>query len=261
MKLRKRISKNHIPSLFTLINMFLGFLAILSIVEGYYIRGAYLIIAAGIFDVMDGKLARKLYGGSEFGSELDSLADLVSFCLAPAVLIWTLYARDLHPILGSLIAGAPLYFGALRLARFNVGQQTQPLSYYEGLPTPLSAVTIVAMVFYYEAQGQAGAAKVVLPMAMATSFLMISHIRYAKFPNLTFHAGLLNSLKILFVFALLGALPFFGGQIILPVAILFILHGLLRWLTRPDAEVGLSQRDLPEESLSGTFGQSVEKKV
>jgi len=261
MKLRKRISKNHIPSLFTLINMFLGFLAILSIVEGYYIRGAYLIIAASVFDVLDGKLARKLYGGSDFGSELDSLADLVSFCLAPAVLIWTLYARDLHPILGALIAGAPLYFGALRLARFNVGQQTSPLSYYEGLPTPINAVTVVAMVFYYEAQGHSGAAKVVLPVAVALAFLMVSHIRYAKFPNFTFHGGLLNSLKVLFAFALLAALPIFGGRILLPIAILYVLQGLLRWLTRLDTGADLPQRDVPQESLSGTFGQLTEKKV
>ena len=217
-------------------------------------------ISAGVFAVLDGKRARKLYGGSEFGSELDSLADLVSFCLAPAVLIWMLYARDLHPILGALIAGAPLYFGALRLARYNVGQQIQSRHYYAGLPTTINAVTVVAMVFYYEAQGHSGAAKVVLPIAMALSFLMVSHIRYAKFPNFTFHAGRLNSLKVLFAFALLAALPVFGGRILLPIAALYVLHGLLRWLTRSYAETALPQRDLPEESLSGTFGPSMEKK-
>ncbi|MCK4577255.1 MAG: CDP-alcohol phosphatidyltransferase family protein, partial [Candidatus Marinimicrobia bacterium] len=72
MKIKKPIKKDHIPSLFTLLNMFLGFLSIISAIEGFYLRAAYLIIAASIFDGMDGKLARWIQAPSKFGSELDS---------------------------------------------------------------------------------------------------------------------------------------------------------------------------------------------
>lgn len=238
MKLKKRINKHHIPSLFTLLNMFLGFLAIISVVEGNYIRAAYLIIGAAIFDALDGKLARWIQQPSQFGAELDSLADTVSFCLAPALLIWALYARDLHPVLGALIAGAPLYFGTLRLARYNVGQHSKPQSYFEGLPSPVNALAVVALVLYYYEHGQS-AAKVVLPMIMATSFLMISPIRYAKTPKLTFHAGIGNTLYLVTIIIALAALPIFGGRVVLPVVLVYILSGLVRWLTRADSTVEL----------------------
>ncbi len=238
MKLKKRINKHHIPSLFTLMNLFLGFLAIISIVEGNYLRAAYLIVGAAIFDALDGKLARWIRQPSQFGTELDSLADMVSFCLAPSLMIWALYARDLHPVLGALIAGAPLYFGAFRLARYNVGQHAKPQSSFEGLPSPINALVIVALVFYYYEQGQ-GAAKVVLPMMMATSFLMISPIRYPKTPRLTFKAGVGNTLYLVAVIVTLAALPIFGGRAVLPLVLAYLLSGLVRWLTRTDSTVEL----------------------
>ncbi len=238
MKLKKRINKHHIPNLFTLLNMFLGFLAIISVVEGNYIRAAYLIIGAAILDALDGKLARRIQQPSQFGAELDSLADTVSFCLAPALLIWALYARDLHPILGALIAGAPLYFGTLRLARYNVGQHSKPQSYFEGLPSPVNALAVVALVLYYYDHGQS-AAKVVLPMIMATSFLMISPVRYPKTPRLTFHAGIGNAFYLVTIIIALAALPIFGGRVALPVVLVYILSGLVRWLTRADSAVDL----------------------
>lgn len=238
MKLKKRINKHHIPSLFTLLNMFLGFLAIISVVEGNYVRAAYLIIGAAIVDALDGKLARWIQQPSQFGAELDSLADTVSFCLAPALLIWALYVRDLHPVLGALIAGAPLYFGTLRLARYNVGQHSKPQSYFEGLPSPVNALAVVALVLYYYEHGQS-AAKVVLPMIMATSFLMISPIRYPKTPRFTFHAGIGNTIYLIAIITTLAALPIFGGRAVLPVVSIYILNGLVRWLTRADSAVDL----------------------
>ncbi|MFB0517343.1 MAG: CDP-diacylglycerol--serine O-phosphatidyltransferase [Candidatus Neomarinimicrobiota bacterium] len=246
MKFSKRISKHHIPSLFTLVNLFLGFLAVISVAEGYAIRAAYLIVAAGIFDTLDGKLARWVQGPSRFGMELDSLADLVSFCLAPALLIWSLYAHDLHPVLGALIAGAPLYFGALRLARYNIAESSKPRPYFEGLPVPMNAMTVVALVLYYSDQSYGGAAKVVLPVIMATSVLMISSIRYAKSPKFTFHAGIGNTLYLIGTLGVLALLPIFGGLIALPAVVIYLLSGLIRWLTKAGAPVDL---------------QSMEKKV
>ncbi|UCD37707.1 MAG: CDP-diacylglycerol--serine O-phosphatidyltransferase [Fidelibacterota bacterium] len=239
MKFPKRINKYHIPSLFTLTNLFFGFLAVISIAEGYVLRAAYLIIAAGIFDVLDGKLARWIRSPSQFGTELDSLADMVSFCLAPALLIWSLYTQDLHPVLAALIAGAPLYFGALRLAKYNVNQQINPRPYFDGLPSPMNAMVVVALVFYYTEYNYAGAAKVVLPVVMATSFLMVSPIRYPKSPRLSFQGGWGNSAFLLGIIGLVISGVLWGAWVLLPGVALYIVGGLVRWLTRAYSVVDL----------------------
>jgi CDP-diacylglycerol--serine O-phosphatidyltransferase len=220
--------------MFTLMNLFLGFLALSSITEGYHIRAAYLIIAAGIFDILDGKLARWIGEASQFGTELDSLADVVSFCVAPALLIWALYTTDLHPILGALLAGAPLYFGALRLAKYNVGQLDKPLPYFEGLPSPMSAMVVVSLVLYYSEFGHGGEAKIVLPVIMATSILMVSPIRYPKPPHLSLQKGWGNTLYIIAIIGLVISGLIFGSWVLLPGALLYVLSGLIRWLTRVD---------------------------
>ena len=232
MRIKQPLQRHHIPSIFTLINLFLGFLAVISVVEESYIRAAYLILVAGIFDALDGKLARLIQVPSQFGSELDSLADLVSFCLAPALLVWALYARDLHPVVGALVAGSPLLFGALRLARFNVRLDSAPSRYFEGLPSPTTAVIVVALVFYYEVQGHAEAAKVVLPAVMATSFLMVSQIRYPKFPALSFRGGPGNTINLLLVFGTMAIFFSVDNRILLPMVVIYVVTGLLRHLNR-----------------------------
>lgn len=239
MRFPKNFPRYHIPSLFTLINMFLGFLAVISIVEGFPIRAGYLILAAGLFDILDGKIARWTNGFTRFGMELDSLADMVSFCLAPALLVWFLYTDGLHPIIGALIAGAPMYFGGLRLARYNVGQETTPLPYFVGLPSPVNASVVVGLIFYYNHYGYDWGAKVVLPVVMATSILMISHIPYPKPPFLSIHKGWVNNAYIGFVLLVILCAMILGSWVLLPGIILYVLVGLVRWLTRAYSAVNL----------------------
>ncbi len=229
------MKKNYIPSLFTLLNMFLGFLAIISVVDGFYIRAAYLVLAASVFDSLDGKIARRFSSPSAFGMELDSLADLVSFSLAPSLMIWAIFTRDLHPVLGAMIAGAPLIFGALRLARFNVDQTSKPKPYFEGLPAPMGAYVIIALVLFYQPHTDVSAAKVVLPMVMVVSFLMVSQIRYAKVPALSLKAGLVNTVFLLGTITVLFLTFFIDGRFLLPAISLYLLSGIVRWLTRTDA--------------------------
>ena len=236
-KIRRPIKKDYIPSLFTLLNMFLGFLAIISVVEGFYIRAAYLVMAAGIFDALDGKLARWIHVPSAFGMELDSLADLVSFSLAPSLMIWAIFTRDLHPVLGATIAGAPLIFGALRLARYNVDQHSKPKPYFEGLPAPVAAFVIVALVLFYQPLEEVSAAKVVLPMVMVVSFLMVSQIRYTKTPALSLRAGPVNTLFLLVITTTLFLTFFVDGRFLLPLITIYLLIGIVRWMTRTDRAV------------------------
>jgi len=235
MKIRKPLRKSQIPSLFTLINMFLGFLAIISVADGYYERAAYLILWAAIFDALDGKLARKFGVPTDFGGELDSLADVVSFCLAPSFMIWAIYARDMNPVIGALIAGAPLYMGALRLARFNVSQSDKPLPYFEGLPAPMAAFGLVGLVLYYAPTWEPGAAKVVMPAVIVISILMVSRVRYMKAPQLSLKAGAGNTFFMLASSITLLLVIFVNGKFLLPMISLFILTGIVRYLTRTDS--------------------------
>ena len=134
--------KQHLPSIFTLINLFLGFLAIINTMTGHYYIACYIILAAGAFDSVDGKIARLIGIPTNFGKEIASLADMVSFCLAPSILVYSLYTQNMPGITGELIASAPLIIGAIRLARFNTEVYDEQPAYFTGLPTPMNALPL-----------------------------------------------------------------------------------------------------------------------
>ncbi|MCT4620629.1 MAG: CDP-diacylglycerol--serine O-phosphatidyltransferase [Marinisporobacter sp.] len=136
--------KKQIPNIFTLLNLVLGILAILSVFRENYTIASVLIILAGIMDRMDGKLARKLDVVSDFGKELDSLCDLISFGVAPAVLIWNLNLIGI----GRIGIGVTLIFvicGTIRLARYNVVDFE---GVYKGIPITLCGGLIALMALY-----------------------------------------------------------------------------------------------------------------
>ena len=100
--------------------MFLGFIAIILIMKNEYFNAGLLILLAGLMDIFDGKIARLLGISSKFGVEFDSLADTVSFCIAPSVLVYSLYTKDLPFLLGLILSFIPLICGAVRLAKYNL---------------------------------------------------------------------------------------------------------------------------------------------
>lgn len=114
------INARIIPSMFSLGNLFFGFLAILGTLDGSYKLAAGWIILAVLLDSMDGKVARKLDASSDFGRELDSLCDVVSFGVAPAILTYQVFLEGHLGYLGVFIAAFFALSGAVRLARFNV---------------------------------------------------------------------------------------------------------------------------------------------
>jgi CDP-diacylglycerol--serine O-phosphatidyltransferase len=182
----KRIA---VPSFFTLMNLFSGFLAIISIAEGELYRGAWLIMAAGLFDVFDGMMARLADANSDFGIELDSLSDMVSFGVAPGFLIYTFTLSELG-VLGILVSSFPPLCGAVRLARFNVNARLQPKAdSFTGLPIPSVAIILVAfyLTFRDELQlfnfFQNGVNSVMIPLVVVVSFLMVSTIQFDKIPR------------------------------------------------------------------------------
>ena len=120
----KRKPKHFIPNIITLTNMFLGFIAIGLIIKDQPLNAGIAIMIAGILDVFDGKIARMLGIESKFGMEFDSMADTVSFCVVPSLLVYSLYVDGLQPLLGLFISFMPLMFGTIRLAKYNMDQNS-----------------------------------------------------------------------------------------------------------------------------------------
>lgn len=138
-----------LPNLLTLMSMFLGFYSIVRSFNAEYDLAAWAIMAATIFDVLDGWVARLTHTATRFGIEIDSLADVISFGVAPGILVytWTLQSFGRLGWLGSFFLVA---CAALRLARFNVQMGSTEKKHFTGLPTPASALVIATTVVAYE---------------------------------------------------------------------------------------------------------------
>ena len=139
--------KKHIPNFITSLNLASGFMASIYALEGDLITASWLIVAAMVFDFLDGFSARILRAYSDIGKELDSLADIVSFGVAPALIIYRLIDRSLSPDISSVVLFSVVIMpvcAALRLAKFNI-DETQTKS-FKGLPTPANALAVISVV-------------------------------------------------------------------------------------------------------------------
>jgi CDP-diacylglycerol--serine O-phosphatidyltransferase len=177
---RFRRSVYLLPNLCTAMNMFCGFYAMVSAVNDRFVPAAFALIIAGIFDNLDGKIARVTRSTSKFGVEFDSLADLISFGVAPGLMIY-LWALEPLGRLGWLAAFLFVVCGALRLARFNTQVGTVGSEYFMGLPIPAAAGMNAATVLFCRKMGVEANPFVVLVMLYMLSFLMVSTIRYPSF--------------------------------------------------------------------------------
>lgn len=185
-RLRQRMSMHIyvLPNLLTTANIFFGFLAIIQAIKGEYQFAAYAIVAAAVFDQLDGRVARLTHSTSQFGAEYDSLCDLVSFGVAPALL---LYLWALHPFgrIGWVISFLFAACGALRLARFNVQKNIIEKSYFQGLPIPMAAGIVASSVlFYTDLQIDPIGSWLLLSMAALLAFVMVSNFRYRSFKDI-----------------------------------------------------------------------------
>lgn len=173
-----------LPNLLTTASLFSGFYAIISAVNQDFMAAGVAILVSGMFDFLDGKVARMTHTTSQFGVEYDSLSDLVAFGVAPGVLsyIWALkpFGR-LGWVAGFLFVAC----GALRLARFNVNVPGKSQDYFQGLPIPAAAIMIATTVFLFNYLGQAGPVRhgAILALIFVLSFLMVSNFRYFSMKN------------------------------------------------------------------------------
>ncbi len=201
-----------VPNLFTTINLFCGFLAIAMIISGKYVNAAWVIFMAGVFDAFDGRIARASGTTSDFGVQMDSLADVVSSGVAPSILVYEFYLKNLggHPALGLMVSFLPLLFATFRLARFNVMTMNEGHKpYYLGLPAPSAATTLASIVILYGHTNWAPLLRLILIMTPLASLAMASQLHYEGFPRFTIKSGAGNRIKlIIFFIALLNMFVF-----------------------------------------------------
>lgn len=177
MKLNRSEHLSFFPNLVTLFNLFTGFLSLIMADRGKIVLAGWLLILSLVWDSLDGNLARLFKSSSELGKELDSLADIVSFVTAPVFIISRHLLKHTEPV-GLFFLFLYLGAGAYRLARFNV-KPAQAKSYFEGLPTPAAAVTVV--MFFLACRQNGWDITYAMPALLAAlSFLMVSRIPYGK---------------------------------------------------------------------------------
>jgi len=174
-----------LPNLLTTANMFFGFFAIIYSIKGEYLFSAYAIVAGAVFDLFDGRVARMTNSTSQFGAEYDSLSDLVSFGMAPSILLF-LWALQPFGRLGWLAAFLFVACGALRLARFNVqATHTGSRKDFQGLPIPMAAGIVSGSVLAFHDLGwEAYKSRPLLLMTFLLAFVMVSNFRYRSFKDL-----------------------------------------------------------------------------
>ncbi len=173
-----------LPNLITTGCLFSGFYAIVAAIDGRFLAAAWAVFIALVLDGLDGRIARLTKSTSGFGVQYDSLADLVSFGVAPALLVYLWALKGLpYKQFGWVAAFLFVVCGALRLARFNVQTGSMDPRYFNGLPIPAAAMMVATSIaFYFEIGTWAPEKHIyILAMIYLLSFLMVSNIKYISF--------------------------------------------------------------------------------
>jgi CDP-diacylglycerol--serine O-phosphatidyltransferase len=249
-----------LPSLFTTANIAAGYYAILQVTHGnlgefwHFDNAAKAIGFAVLFDGLDGRIARMTKTSSDFGRELDSLADVITFGLAPALLAWSwgfhqlpaVLAPQLLSKLGQLGAIASFLFlmaGTSRLARFNITANPQPSNpgppgkkYFVGMPIPAGAGVIAAVVHFSGGDPIASwwTAVTWMLMLVAVAYLMVSTWRFYSFKDIDFRSR--QPFQLIILFGLLfAAIWYFSEWVLFAIALLYMFSGVvwrLQWIFR-----------------------------
>jgi CDP-diacylglycerol--serine O-phosphatidyltransferase len=232
---RFRRGASILPSLFTTGNLFLGFWAVIKTMHGQYQEAAPLIVGAIVLDLLDGYIARLTGTTSEFGGELDSLADVISFGVAPAVLVYSWGFGSIERV-GWLAAFLFVVCGALRLARFNVQRNVVDSRFFVGLPIPAAAAQVAAWVNLMPAPlSSRSEAAIALALTTVWAFLMVSTFRYRSFKKLDLRSrrSYITVLGIALLFLLVALEP----------RVVLLVMATAYWLSAPVFYVaGLGRR-------------------
>jgi CDP-diacylglycerol--serine O-phosphatidyltransferase len=234
---RSSLIKNHtiylLPNLFTLAALFCGFYAIVQSMNRNFEHAALAIFIAMIFDGLDGRVARWTDTQSDFGAEFDSLSDMVSFGVAPALVAYEWMLRDLSQMgwgkLGWMVAFIYCACGALRLARFNtmINSDDQDRSYFTGMPSPSAAALVASAVWVCRDYGWTSHNVPMLPwviliLTLLAGLTMVSPVKFYSFKEFHFKqkVPLVALLLVLFLLLVIASSPslvlfvFFLGYVV-----------------------------------------------
>jgi len=216
-----------LPNLFTAASIFTAVVSMVAALHGHYEKSAWLIFLSLLFDGLDGRVARLTHTTSKFGIEFDSLADIVAFGIAPALLVYQ-YTGHEYGRFGVLVMALFIVFGAVRLARFNVMNPNVDPSVFIGVPIPTAAIFAavwVLMSLRHPAIAAHGGA--ILAGMLLVSFLMVSNIRYPSFKKVDLEKPLVMKtlLLLIIVASLLYLYPVEGTAFLVS---LYILWGVVR---------------------------------
>lgn len=251
-KLPRHKSVYLLPNLLTTSSLFIGFLGLTWAIQGDYASCALCILASCVFDGLDGKVARMTGTTSEFGVQLDSLADLVAFGVVPSMMAY-LWVLDEYGRLGLMACFLFMACGALRLARFNVQASTGSKKHFVGLPIPAAACSLATLVLFSE-YVPAEYAHTVLPvgtliLVYVLSFFMVSTVRFYSFKEISaFKAHPFSwMVTAILVFSLVASRPkilgfiiFLGYLISGPLYTLFLLSRRGKRLLRDNSSEELN---------------------
>lgn len=249
-----RISRAAVPTFFTLLNMFSGLLSIIYASEGRFDVACYLIMLAGLFDALDGMMARLTKSSSQFGVEIDSLSDVVSFGAAPAFLVYKLHLFHFQEW-GILISSLLMIMGGIRLARFNVQLVGFDKQHFSGLPIPSSAFTVVSFVLTFLVDGnrlEGFAADLLAPMCVLLSLIMVSTVKYDTLPKLSAREFRMHPVRSFSFVAGLLLIVLTKGYALFFLFAAFIVFGLLRsayLLIVPPQEEGEMEDEVEPRSV------------
>jgi CDP-diacylglycerol--serine O-phosphatidyltransferase len=232
-----------LPSLFTVGNIFCGYYAIIATMHGSYDRAAEAIGIAIILDMLDGKIARLTNSATSFGVQLDSLADVISFGIAPSILVFFWALSNVDHRLGWIAAFTFTICGAMRLARYNV--QAGHFKHFVGLPIPAGGGTIAAIVHFWATPPNTLGSAALVAVVFVLSFLMISTIKYSSLKTLTL--GRKSHLTILGIALVVALIYNYSDWTLLLMALAYAgsgpiarIYALARHRRRPNEEIRLN---------------------
>ena len=217
-----------LPTSLTTGNLCCGFFSLIESSRGRYEIAALLIIAAGVLDGLDGRIARLTGTTSEFGVEFDSMADISSFGIAPAFMAYQWALQPFHRI-GWLIAFLFVACAATRLARFNIQHGVSDKRFFAGLPSPAAAGVVASVaVAFPDPPTQLGLSVLIGVLVAAAALLMVSHVRYRSFKSLDLRSPRSYLSVVAIVLVLVAVLV--HPRALMVIAGLYLLWGPAAWL-------------------------------
>lgn len=247
-----------IPSLFTLGNAFFGFFAIATAIEGNIEQACLFIFLGMVCDVLDGFIARLFKTSSRFGIEVDSLADAVTFGLAPSVIAYQVFFNELG-LLGIFLSSLIMIFAIIRLAKFNVmTKEDEEKKMFNGIPTPVSAGTMITYILFYHDKifDHRVSSAVMIVLSIALPLLMVSTFKYDTFPQFNRRSIKANPAKFIIFFLAIFLIIITKGEASFSVFLFIISTGIFRKIVSLftkkeglDEEVDLEEEEIDEDKL------------